>query len=203
MRCWSTISGPRRAALALPLQAVTPAARPRVVFPGAFHPLHEGHLAMARLAAQRLQAPVAWEISITNVDKPPLDFHEMRRRSAQFAAVDKGAPAMPLWFTRAPTFVAKSSIFPGATFVVGADTIDRIAHPRYYRGDPQARRGDRVDRRGRLSLSGLRPQGGRSLRDARRFVTSGKAARDLRRGYGRGLSRRYFVDRTAASVRWR
>ena len=46
---------------------------------------------------------------------------------------------MPLWFTRAPTFVAKSSIFPGATFVVGADTIDRIAHPRYYRGDPQAR----------------------------------------------------------------
>ncbi len=126
-------------AIALPLQAVMPAARPHVVFPGAFHPLHEGHLAMARFAAQRLQAPVAWEISITNVDKPPLDFHEMRRRSAQFAAGDQGAPAMPLWFTRAPTFVAKSSIFPGATFIVGADTIDRIAHPRYYRGDAQAR----------------------------------------------------------------
>ena len=54
------------------------AARPKIVFPGAFHPLHAAHRAMAEIAASRLGAPVDWEISIANVDKPPLDFHEMR-----------------------------------------------------------------------------------------------------------------------------
>ena len=37
--------------------------------------------------------------------------------------------------TRAPTFVEKAELFPGATFVVGADTMVRIAEPRYYGGD--------------------------------------------------------------------
>lgn len=106
----------------------------RVLFPGAFHPLHEGHRAMARVAQQRLGMPVQWEISIANVDKPPLDYHEMRLRSEQFALGES------LWLTRAPTFVEKARLFPGATFVVGADTIERIAEPRYYHGDPRATR---------------------------------------------------------------
>ena len=38
----------------------------------------------------------------------------------------------------AATFVEKSKIFPGATFVVGVDTIERIAQPRYYGDDRQA-----------------------------------------------------------------
>jgi nicotinic acid mononucleotide adenylyltransferase len=111
----------------------------RAIFPGAFHPLHAGHLAMAQIAEQRLGAAVAWEISITNVDKPPLDFHEMRLRATQFALADTSTPGLALWFTRAPTFVAKASIFPGATFLVGADTIERIAQPRYYRNDAAQR----------------------------------------------------------------
>jgi len=104
----------------------------RVLFPGAFHPLHDGHRAMARLAGARLGAPVEWELSITNVDKAPLDFREMHLRCAQFP------PDVPLWLTRAPTFVEKVQIFPGATFVVGADTIARIAEPRYYHDDRKA-----------------------------------------------------------------
>jgi hypothetical protein len=111
---------------------------PKVIFPGAFHPLHAAHRAMAEVAAARMRAPVNWEISITNVDKPPLDFHEMRLRSAQFASNETAPLGMPLWFTRAPTFVEKAKIFPGATFIVGVDTIERIAQPRYYNGDPQA-----------------------------------------------------------------
>jgi nicotinamide mononucleotide (NMN) deamidase PncC len=106
-----------------------PASR-RTIFPGAFHPLHDGHRRMAHVAVVRLGIPVEWELSITNVDKPPLDYHEMRLRAEQFDA------KTPLWFTRAPTFVEKAQIFRGATFVVGADTIARIAEPRYYDDDP-------------------------------------------------------------------
>jgi nicotinamide mononucleotide (NMN) deamidase PncC len=107
--------------------------KPQAVFPGAFNPLHEGHWQMARIAAQQLGARVDFELSIVNVDKPPVDFQEIEHRAAQFPAGET------LWLTRAPTFVEKSRLFPGATFVVGADTIARIAEPRYYDNDPAAR----------------------------------------------------------------
>lgn len=100
----------------------------KTIFPGAFHPLHDGHRRMAQVAAEELGQPVEFEISIENVDKPPLDFSEQARRAEQFATA-------PLWFTRAPTFVEKCRLFPRATFVVGADTIERIGEPRYYGGE--------------------------------------------------------------------
>jgi nicotinamide mononucleotide (NMN) deamidase PncC len=98
----------------------------RIVFPGAFHPRHEGHREMALVAGQRLGLPVEHELSMLNVDKPPIDFIEMRRRAEQFG------PNELLWFSRAPSFVEKAVLFPRATFVVGADTIVRIADARYY-----------------------------------------------------------------------
>lgn len=100
--------------------------RPRTVFPGAFNPRHSGHQAIADLAGQRLGRPVEFEVSITNVDKPPLDYIEMAGRNAEFE------PDETLWFTSAPTFVEKAKCFPGSTFVVGADTLVRIADERYY-----------------------------------------------------------------------
>jgi hypothetical protein len=98
----------------------------RVIFPGAFNPLHDGHRGMAKLAEDLLGRPVEFEISILNPDKPPLDYCEMRRRTDQFD------PDRAVWLTRAPTFAEKARLFPGATFVVGADTVRRIAEPRYY-----------------------------------------------------------------------
>lgn len=109
-------------------------ARRRVVFPGAFSPRHAGHSHMAELASQRCSVPVEFEISVLNVDKPPLDYLEMQRRAGQFAADET------LWFTRAPTFERKAGLFPGATFVVGADTIVRIAQAKYYGGSAEATR---------------------------------------------------------------
>jgi hypothetical protein len=109
------------------------AAHDRVVFPGAFNPLHRGHRGMADLARQRFGMPVAFEISIVNVDKPPLDYTEMATRAQQFG------PDEPLRFTRAPTFVEKARLFPGAAFVVGVDTMARLAEPRYYQNDPTSR----------------------------------------------------------------
>jgi hypothetical protein len=105
----------------------------RVIFPGAFDPRHDGHRGMAHLAAERLGLPVEHEISTVNVDKPPLDYIEMQCRREQFAGNE------PLWFTRAATFVEKSALFPNSTFIVGADTIARIAEAKYYGDDPRAR----------------------------------------------------------------
>ena len=99
---------------------------PRALFPGAFNPIHVGHRRMAEIASRMLGTPVAWEISIVNVDKPPLDFIEIDARVGQFA------PGESVWLTRAPTFVEKAAVFPGVTFVVGTDTMTRIAETRYY-----------------------------------------------------------------------
>ncbi len=102
----------------------------RAIFPGAFNPLHEGHRRMAQMAEALLGVSVEFEISIENVDKPPLDYTEMADRAAQFA------PSTRLWFSRAATFEQKSVLFPNATFVVGADTIVRIADARYSGREP-------------------------------------------------------------------
>ncbi len=101
----------------------------RIVFPGAFNPLHAGHRRMAEIARELLHEPVAVEVSILNVDKPPLDYIELERRLSQFPS------EQTVCLTRAATFEAKSRVFPGATFVVGADTMRRIADPRYYGGN--------------------------------------------------------------------
>jgi hypothetical protein len=106
------------------------------VFPGAFNPVHDGHRRMASIAQQRLGQPVTWEVSLANVDKPPLDFIALRDRIAGLRADDA---ARPVALTMAPTFREKAELFPGAAFVVGADTLARIADPKYYGGDAQRR----------------------------------------------------------------
>ena len=110
-------------------QMMTSAPLPSVLFPGSFNPLHEGHVMMARVAEELVQQPVAFEISVTNVDKPPLAGETVRERLRQFAWKS------PLELTRAPTFIEKSRLFPRTTFVVGADTAERLFGVRYYGGD--------------------------------------------------------------------
>ena len=50
---------------------------------------------MAEVAQAILGVPVALEVSIINVDKPPLDYAEIERRLRQFPA------EQPVWLTRA------------------------------------------------------------------------------------------------------
>lgn len=130
----------------------------RVLFPGAFDPPHAGHAEIARAAEQMLGEPAACELSLVNVDKPPLDYLEIRRRLDALAGA-------PLWLTRAATFVEKSKLFPGATFIVGADTMARVAEAKYYGNDP-ARRDAAIDQlaeRGCRFLVFGRAAGGRFL----------------------------------------
>ncbi len=110
-------------------QMMLSAPRPLVLFPGSFNPLHEGHVALARVAEELRQQPVAFEISVTNVDKPPLSGETVRHRLAQFVC------KWPVELTRAPTFLDKSRLFPGVTFVIGADTAERLIAPKYYDDD--------------------------------------------------------------------
>ena len=107
----------------------TPTPRDAVILSGAFNPLHAGHRRMAEIAQAELGIPAVMEISILNVDKPALDYLEIERRLAQFP------PEQAVWLTRAATFDDKSRLFPGATFVVGVDTLRRIADLRYYGDD--------------------------------------------------------------------
>jgi nicotinamide mononucleotide (NMN) deamidase PncC/nicotinic acid mononucleotide adenylyltransferase len=95
------------------------------LLPGAFNPPHAGHFEMRRLAEKHLQQTVHFELSVDNVDKPPLDYFDMRDRQI---LLDHA----PVAFTRAATFVEKSELCPGATFVIGIDTLTRIDDIKYY-----------------------------------------------------------------------
>lgn len=106
---------------------------PAALLAGSFNPLHRGHCKLAEVAARLLGLPVAFEISVANVDKPELPSDEVHRRLRQFVGL------APIFVTRASTFVAKARLFPSSVFVVGYDTAVRIVDPRYYEGDPGRR----------------------------------------------------------------
>lgn len=96
------------------------------VVSGAFNPLHQGHLGLAAAAQRFLARPVAFELSLDNADKPPLDAVEAHLRTAQFAG------RAPLLLTRAARFDAKAQLLPDTVFVLGADTAVRLLEPRFY-----------------------------------------------------------------------
>jgi hypothetical protein len=107
--------------------------RPTALLPGSFNPVHSGHWGLAEVASRLLGSAVAFELSLDNVDKPPLSPAEVRSRIRPFAA------KADMWLTRAPTFLQKARLFPGTIFVVGADTAERIVAARYYQGDAALR----------------------------------------------------------------
>jgi hypothetical protein len=97
-----------------------------LLLPGSFNPLHQGHVELLLAAEKVTHRDGLLELSITNVDKPPLDIVEVERRVLQL----KGRFSAVL--TCAPTFARKAELFPGAWFAMGFDTAIRLLSPAYH-----------------------------------------------------------------------
>ena len=106
---------------------------PRLLLPGSFRPLHEGHVAMAEAASRSTGLDCGFEFSLFHPEKPPLDYIAIRSRLKAFER-----RACRIYLTNAPTYLEKARLFPGCTFVVGHDTALRIVDPRFY-GSPSGR----------------------------------------------------------------
>jgi len=106
----------------------------RLVFPGSFDPCHRNHVYMAKLASEKLGEPVHFEISLTNVDKPPIDFISLNQRLDSLRKYKDEAFVGGVCLTNAPLFLQKADLFPNSTFIIGADTFNRLFDAKYYGG---------------------------------------------------------------------
>ena len=106
----------------------SPLATIRAIFPGSFNPIHDGHRRMRALASAILHCPVCYELSVLNADKPTTSPGEAAWRLNEIAKMDAHAEVI---LSRTPLFIDKARRHPGATFVVGADTMARINDPKY------------------------------------------------------------------------
>jgi len=96
------------------------------ILSGSFNPLHNGHKQLATIASKILKSRVAYELSVSNVDKPSLSKVEICNRLLQFYGEGD------VVITDAVLFEEKAKIFPGCTFVIGIDTATRILDTNYY-----------------------------------------------------------------------
>ena len=96
-----------------------------ILLSGSFNPLHKGHEGLLLAAEKASGREGILELSVTNVDKPPLSIVELERRLLKM----KGVYTVVL--TCAPTFSEKAELFPGAWFALGYDTAIRLLSPDY------------------------------------------------------------------------
>jgi hypothetical protein len=97
-----------------------------VLLSGSFNPLHQGHVELLYAAERVTQRSGLLELSVTNVDKPPLDIIKLERRLLQLRG------RFNTVLTCAPTFLEKAELFPGAWFAMGYDTVVRLLSPAYH-----------------------------------------------------------------------
>ena len=98
----------------------------KLIFPGAFNPMHKGHKMIQKIAEERTRMPATFEISIGNVEKTLLSYFEIHKVLDQFKPDDRWA------LTNAPTFADKARIFKDSTFILGIDTLIRMFDEKFY-----------------------------------------------------------------------
>ena len=105
------------------------------IAPGSYDPIHTGHGMMHACAERLLGSPVALELAVLNADKPPLDYVTISERLERiWAEPTFGSDCVLL--SGLPFFEQKATAFPGRTFAVGIDTLERIADAKYHQNEP-------------------------------------------------------------------
>ena len=99
-----------------------------LILPGSFNPVHQGHRQMLALAESITGRTGAFELTLRNADKPDLDYLTVQERLIDLEGT-------PVWLTNLSNFEQKARRFPGAVFALGADTLARVAQPRFYADD--------------------------------------------------------------------
>jgi len=90
-----------------------------VLFPGAFNPPHEGHKWLAKTHR------AVFHITTNPPHKPALNVIELVERAKLLEGFDR-------MFTQDdPLYLDKARRFPGATFIVGVDAMDRMLDPKW------------------------------------------------------------------------
>lgn len=107
-----------------------------IIFPGSFNYIHDGHAQIVKDAKRTFGKQVYLEISMTNVDKPPLDYIDVLNRTDEILKMgvrDKEFldALAGVVFSNTPKFYDKIWQYPTSKFLVGADTYNRILDPVY------------------------------------------------------------------------
>lgn len=103
-----------------------------LIYSGSFNPFHEGHAQVIKSSGKK----VFLEISITNVDKPPIDITSLFNRIMsirwdieRYHILDQ---VTGIILTNTPKFFDKLWVLgPKANFLVGTDTAKRMLDPKY------------------------------------------------------------------------
>ena len=108
-----------------------------LIFPGSFNPFHDGHASMMKEAYKRTKRKIFLEISVTNVDKPPIDYVDINYRVNSITNyLMKDSELMEIFggiiLSNTPTFTKKVWLYPpGVDYLVGGDTAKRILDIKY------------------------------------------------------------------------